>query len=115
MSWSDWGKEDVDVIDVSDYKPPKGILQQGDKIDLKFDVPIDELDIDFNRVANLSSFQRFLIEFIKQQFPNAFKSVDPRASKKVTAKEFNKRKQYMRDCMGEFQGLLNKRKELAEK
>jgi len=34
------------------------------------------LDIDFNKIANLSSFQRFLIEVIKQQFPETFRGVN---------------------------------------
>ena len=67
------------------------------------------LDIDFSRIANLSSFQRFFIEAIKQVFPNIFKSVDPRASKEKTAEQFNKRKAYMKDCMTEFKGLLEKK------
>lgn len=70
--------------------------------------PGEMLDIDFNRIANLSSFQRFFIEAIKQVFPNVFKSVDPRASKEKTAEQFNKRKAFMKDCMTEFKGLLEK-------
>ena len=70
----------------------------------------DTLDIDFSRIANLSSFQRFFIEAIKQVFPNIFKSVDPRASKQKTAEQFNKQKLFMKDCVSEFEDLLVKRK-----
>lgn len=136
MSWSDWGKskpepkKDIDVreyIGFVDRDEPEPIpfivgepsesrpdaIQLGVQPNIMYDLSVkrlskSELDIDFNRIANLSSFQRFFIEAIKQVFPNVFKSVDPRASKKETAKQFNKRKQYMRDCVSEFKGLLNK-------
>jgi len=36
--------------------------------------------------------------------------VNPRADKKVMATEFNERKQFMKECMTEFKGLLDKKK-----
>lgn len=118
-------KKDIDVRDyigfVDKYEAEveidsikKGELQVGNELNIMYDLSVkrlnkSELDINFNRIANLSSFQRFFIEAIKQVFPNIFKSVDPRASKEKTAEQFNKRKAYMKDCMTEFKGLLEKK------
>lgn len=110
--YGDYGKEKAKPKSkIVEWKESKGDAPYGEPYDVSM-VRLekkDTLDIDFNRIANLSSFQRFIIEVMKQQFPTAFKKVNPRADKKVMAKEFNKRKQYMRDCMTEFKGLLEKK------
>ena len=49
-----------------------------------------EFFIDFNKIANNSSFQRFIVEAIKMSVPQ-LKNVNARTSREVMSKAFNKR------------------------
>ena len=64
--------------------------------------------IDFNRIANLSTFQRFIIEAIKITIPG-FKGVPSRGKKEFMAKEFNSRVNDYRDVINELNEVLKKR------
>ena len=61
--------------------------------------------IDFTRIANLSTFQRFLIEAIKISVPG-FEGVTTRGKKETIAKEFNKRASDYRLVMTELKERL---------
>lgn len=58
-------------------KPPKPEIKQ-------------EFFIDFNKIANNSSFQRFIVEAIKMSVPQ-LKNISARTSKEVMSKAFNER------------------------
>ncbi len=58
-------------------RPPKQEIEQ-------------EFFIDFNKIANNSSFQRFIIEAIKMSVPQ-LKNISARTSKEVMSKAFNER------------------------
>ena len=64
-----------------------------------------QLGIDFSYLANNSSFQRAILEFIKKFIPG-FENVNPRASKKETAKIFNKNVANMNNVMNEFKAKV---------
>ena len=64
--------------------------------------------IDFNRIANLSTFQRFIIEAIKITIPG-FKGVPSRGKKEFMAKEFNSRVNDYRNVINELNEVLKKR------
>jgi len=64
-----------------------------------------DMDIDFTRIANLSTFQRFIIEAIKISVPG-FKGVPTRGKKEIMAKEFNKRASNYRLVMTELKEKL---------
>ncbi len=61
--------------------------------------------IDFTRIANLSTFQRFLIEAIKISVPG-FEGVTTRGKKETIAKEFNERASDYRLVMTELKAKL---------
>lgn len=68
------------------------------------------MGIDFNRIANLSTFQRFIIEAIKITIPG-FKGVPSRGKKEIMAKEFNSRVNDYRNVINELNEVLKKRRE----
>lgn len=61
--------------------------------------------IDFSYLANNSSFQRAIIEFIKKFVPG-FENVDHRGSKEVMVKSFNKNAHNYQNVMKEFKSKL---------
>ncbi|GAI71109.1 unnamed protein product [marine sediment metagenome] len=67
-------------VKIQDLKPPKPIIIE--------EVPEEEFFIDFNRIANNSSFQRFILETIKTCVPH-LKSVSVRTSKDIMSKNFS--------------------------
>ena len=64
-----------------ELKPPKPPLKK---------IPQEDFFIDFNKIANNSSFQRFIVEAIKMCVPQ-LKSVSARTSGEVMSKAFNER------------------------
>ena len=73
--------------------PPKPIKKQDlkqPKPQIKKTVPPEEFFVDFNKIANNSSFQRFIIEAIKMCVPQ-LKSVSARTSREIMSKAFNER------------------------
>lgn len=64
-----------------DLKPPKPPLKKA---------PQEAFFIDFNKIANNSSFQRFIVEAIKMCVPQ-LKSISARTSGEVMSKAFNER------------------------
>ena len=69
--------------------PPKVIIEKPPTIP-EIEPLEEEFLIDFNKIANNSSFQRFIIETIKMSVPQ-LKGVDPRLSKKGVQKAFNQK------------------------
>lgn len=69
-----------------------------------------ELGINFNRIANLSTFQRFIIEAIKISVPG-FEGVPSRGKKEVMAIKFNQRIADYRDVMKELKEKFKERNE----
>lgn len=72
--------KDVKTIEIKDLKQPKSIAIKK--------VPEEEFFIDFNKIANNSSFQRFILETIKTCVPH-LKSVSVRTSKDIMSKAFS--------------------------
>ena len=65
--------------------------------------------IDFSYLANNSSFQRSIIEFIKKFVPG-FENVKPRGSKEEMAESFDQNAQNYSNVMKEFKEKLEKLK-----
>lgn len=83
--------------DFSKPKPPIAPSKPIKKQDLKpprkppiKKVPQEEFFIDFNKIANNSSFQRFIVEAIKMSVPQ-LKNISARTSKEVMSNAFSKR------------------------
>ena len=53
-------------------------------------VPQEEFSINFDRIARLSTFERFLIDAVKIMFPQ-LKGISTRTSKEVMSKAFTER------------------------
>ena len=68
------------------------------------------MGIDFNRIADLSSFRMFIQEVIKTSLPG-FEGVPTRGKKKVITKAFNKRILYWKEVQEEMKEVLKKRRE----
>ena len=83
-----------------DYTLVESVDPGGSQIDSK---PI----IDFSYLANNSSFQRSIIEFIKKFVPG-FENVNPRGSKEVMAQSFDQNAQNYSAVMNEFKEKLAK-------
>lgn len=71
------------TIPQSKKKPPTRAIPEIEPLE-------EEFLIDFNKIANNSSFQRFIIETIKMSVPQ-LKGVDPRLSKKAVQKAYNQK------------------------
>jgi len=69
-----------------------------------------KLAIDFSYLANNSSFQRAIMEFIKKFVPG-FENVKHRGSKEVMTKSFNKNAQNYTNVMNEYKEKVKKLQE----
>lgn len=69
-----------------------------------------KLAIDFSYLTNNSSFQRAIIEFIRKYIPG-FENVNPRASKDIMTKSFNKNIANYKEVMKELKLKLEGRKD----
>lgn len=65
--------------------------------------------IDFQRIADLSSFRMFIQEVIKTSLPG-FEGVPTRGKKKVITNAFNKRIQYWKEVQEEMKIVLVERR-----
>ena len=107
-------------VKISELNPPKvetSVATSGELGGISEKIPHDSLTdsrtfmgIDFNRIANLSTFQRFIIEAIKITIPG-FKGVPSRGKKEIMAKEFNSRVNDYRNVINELNEVLKKRRE----
>ncbi len=77
------------------------------KIESSLDTTDSKPIIDFSYLANNSSFQRSIIEFIKKFVPG-FENVEARGSKEIMAKSFDSNAQNYRECMKELKEKLAK-------
>lgn len=68
-----------------------------------------KLAIDFSYLTNNSSFQRAIIEFIRKYIPG-FENVNPRASKNVMTKSFNKNIANYKEVMAELKLKLKEKR-----
>ena len=78
------------------------------------DAPLDaqnKLSLDFNKIANSSDFQRFIIYLAKKIAPLSFKGVSTRVSEKVMTQQFNRKRAEYIECMKELKEVLKKRNE----
>ena len=85
--------------DAKDMDLPNGKQYQSDS----------KLAIDFSYLTNNSSFQRAIIEFIRKYIPG-FENVNPRASKDMMTKSFNKNISNYREVMAELKLKLQEKR-----
>ena len=89
--------------DLKPPKPPKPPTKPAPEEDQEF-------FIDFNKIANNSSFQRFIVEAIKMSVPQ-LKGINARTSKNIMSKAFNEKITEIDQAVvlyNEFKGLDNK-------
>ena len=96
----------------------KSVLKSGDKdSDLPKSVKLTDTDsklaIDYHRIADLATFERFMIEAIKIIVPG-FQGVHTRVSKSKMTKEFNQRIVNYGSVVKEYEVKLAKIKEKSE-
>ena len=82
----------------------------GGELDPIASLPDSKLSIDFSYLANNSSFQRAIIEFIKKFVPG-FENVKHRGSKKVMRISFDQNAQNYTNVMNEYKNKVAKLQE----
>ena len=91
----------ADVLSHKQYKV--------ESTDVDASTTASKLSIDFSYLTNNSSFQRAIIEFIRKYIPG-FETVNPRASKDVMTKSFNKNIANYKEVMAELKLKLKEKR-----
>ena len=70
----------------------------------------EEMDLNFNKIANSSDFQRFIIYLAKQISPELFKGVSTRVSAPKMKQQFNQKRAEYKLVMTELKQKLEERR-----
>lgn len=101
MKLSEMKVKKVEIVHLS---PPKPIKP----------TPTKEAMLDFNKIANSSDFQRFVVYLMKQTVPGLFTKVSTRVPAEKMIKQFNSTRADYKLVMNELKEKLAKRKAKIE-
>ena len=107
-------------------KPPEGVKPPPKAPKIPREKSTGDINIDYEWTAKNSSFQTFMVEFIKHHFPNQFKGVNTRTTGKAMANQFNKKLKEVNKTLdfvevlksgkkGDYSGVMREFKELLKK
>ena len=106
--------EEPKEVKIEDLKPPK----PPEIPEISKEKLTGDINIDYEWTARNSSFQTFMVEFVKHHFPNQFKGVNTRTTGKKMANQFNKKLKEVNETFdiveklkqekkGDFTGVMN--------
>ena len=107
----------IKVVDPGQLNPPPAIqyeeVKNADIRDMPYTKALEKRGIDFSYLANNSSFQRAIMEFIKKFVPG-MEAIKPRASKEVMNQSFNQNASNYREVMKELKEKLAERRKKVD-